>query len=188
MLAWTLSLIAYHIIELGQMDVHSYYMMPYLPVLFLIAGYAAGKTEAYPKYMPVLITLLIAQPVLAYTRIVPARWSNTNAGIPAELYEPETRIKLIQATPANELSIVGPDISGCIYFYFLEKKGFGFNSKEDLAELQTNKPVIELYIERGAKSLYTNDSSVWADPVIAGYLSGEFEQVGNFRVYRLKSH
>ncbi len=186
MLAWTLALLAYHIIELGQMDVHTYYMMPYLPVLFLASAYGAKQLESRRIYRILLIVLLLEQPIHAYARIVPARWNNNDTRVPPELYQEESRKELMQSSKPGELSIVGPDISGCIYFYFLEKKGFGFADKSDLLDRINDKTLIESYIERGAKNLYTNDSTVWKDAAINKYLSDTYTQVGNFRVYILK--
>ena len=120
MLCWTLALIIYHIIELAQMNVHSYYMMPYFPVLLLMVAYAVKHGYEQKKIYTLIIISLFLSPIATGFRIIPSRFTKTNPGIPTELYNDSTRNKLIQAAPNNALCIVGPDISGCIYFYHLE--------------------------------------------------------------------
>ena len=75
MLIWTISLITYHIIELAQMNVHSYYMMPYLPVLFLMVAYGVKNISSRKNANAILLTILILSPILAGLRIIPSRYS-----------------------------------------------------------------------------------------------------------------
>lgn len=183
---WTTALIAYHIIELAQMNVHSYYMMPYLPVLFLIVAYGVKHFSLKNPNSLLLVILLIISPILTGLRIIPSRFTKTNPGIPLELYNSNTRTELINAAPQNALCIVGPDISGCIYFYHLEKKGFGFNDLSELNQNLGNETRIENYIHRGATYLYTNDSSALQRDEILKH----FELVKNvesFYVFKIKN-
>lgn len=183
---WTTALIAYHIIELAQMNVHSYYMMPYLPVLFLIVAYGVKHFSLKNPNSLLLVILLIISPILTGLRIIPSRFTKTNPGIPLELYNSNTRTELINAAPQNALCIVGPDISGCIYFYHLEKKGFGFNELSELNQNLGNETRIENYIHRGATYLYTNDSSALHRDEILKH----FELVKNvesFYVFKIKN-
>ena len=184
MLCWTLALIIYHIIELAQMNVHSYYMMPYFPVLILMIAFAIKHLQNHKYANTLLFLILIAEPVLASTRIIPSRFTKPDPGIPLELYQDSSRKRLVDASP-NDLCIVGPDISGCIYFYHLEKKGFGFNDKEELLRVDNQQKLIDNYIERGAKYLYTNDSSLISDPRFNSYLKTLVLKEGGFYVYQL---
>jgi len=185
MLIYTLALIAYHIIELAQMNVHSYYMMPYYPLLFLMIGYGV-KNSCDKKYgYTFLIFVLILSPIATGFRIIPSRFTKTNPGIPMELYKDSTRSLLINATPQNALCIVGPDISGCIYFYHLEKKGFGFNNVTDLTEVLNSETRLENYVRRGARYIYTNDSNINKIKEIQIHFE-KINTVGDFQVYKLK--
>lgn len=186
MLLWTIALIAYHIIELAQMNVHSYYMMPYLPVLFLMVAYGVKHFSLKKPNSILLIILLIISPILTGLRIIPSRFTKSNPGIPTELYNTNTRNELINTAPSNALCIVGPDISGCIYFYHLEKKGFGFNDLSELNQNLGNETRLENYIRRGATFLYTNDSSALHQDGILKH----FELVKNvesFYVFKIKN-
>lgn len=186
MLVWTISLIAYHIIELAQMNVHSYYMMPYLPVLFLMVAYGARNISIKKNANVILFSILILSPILTGLRIIPSRFTKSNPSIPIELYQESFRNELISAAPANALCIVGPDVSGCIYFYHLEKKGFGFNSLSDLNERVGNETQLENFIGRGASYLYTNDSTVTSNAGIQARFS-LVKKVESFYVYKLNN-
>lgn len=186
MLVWTISLIAYHIIELAQMNVHSYYMMPYLPVLFLMVAYGVKNISLQKNAHLFLFSILLLSPILTGLRIIPSRFTKQNPGIPTELYNTTSRNELISAAPSNALCIVGPDISGCIYFYHLEKKGFGFNAIDELYEKMGKETRLENFIHRGAKYLYTNDSTSTNNYNIQQHFY-LVKKVESFYVYKLKN-
>ena len=153
---WALILLLYHLIELEQMRMHQYYMMLYIP-LFLFPM-VAGALVLLKKSPVILLILLIACPALAIIRIYPARFLKDDKAVPVALYEESSRIKLSEVVPTNQLTVVGPDESGCIFFYFLIKKGFGFERTEQLFEIENGKMKVENWIAKGGKYLYTNDS------------------------------
>lgn len=185
MLVWTIALIIYHIIELAQMNVHSYYMMPYFPVLLLMVAYAVKHGYEQKKIYTLIIISLFLSPIATGFRIIPSRFTKTNPGIPTELYNDSTRNELIQAVPNNALCIVGPDISGCIYFYHLEKKGFGLNNVNDLTEKIGNETRLENYVRRGARYIYTNDSTLQNLNEVKEYFV-LIKNIESFKVYKLK--
>ncbi|GAA3935226.1 glycosyltransferase family 39 protein [Hymenobacter algoricola] len=187
-LAWALALLAYHIIELRQMTVHQYYMLPYLPVLLLPVVAGARWLSRQPRWHWALALLLLAQPVLAFVRIAPARWMRGAREVPVELFEATTRARLRQAVPDSALCVVGPDNSGCKFFYFLHKKGFGYDESAQLFRpLPGGQPYLANCIQRGARYLYTNDSTLTADPRLRPYLAGRVRKVGAFEVLALRN-
>ena len=117
----------FHLLELHQMRVHQYYMLPAL--LFIVPLAAAGAVLLYRKnkWRPVVLLALIAAPVLASVRIIPARWWRDDLGIPKEFVNADQLKSLQEAVPKNKLVATGPDPSGCIHFYFLDKKGYSFD-------------------------------------------------------------
>jgi len=124
-LVWSMALLLYHFIELSQMKYHQYYMMPYMPILALIAGFGMQKMLEHRKksvkYFSYLCFYLV--PVIAVIRIYPARWVTTDHHLPEELYNANTRVELQKIVPDKELCLVGPDGSGAIFLYALHKKG-----------------------------------------------------------------
>jgi hypothetical protein len=186
-LVYALGLIAYHMLELRQMEVHGYYMMPYYPVLLLLVSFGAWQF-LQKKQMILLYLLIFAQPVLAAIRIVPARWLTKNKHVPQELYQETSRERLINAAPNNARTIVGPDVSNCIYFYFLHKKGYCFPTPEALfMQAENGKTNLENYITGGAEYLYIYlDDRSDIDAKMQPYSSRIFTE-GKFRVYKLNN-
>jgi hypothetical protein len=147
----------YHFLELRQMDVHHYYMIPvYFAIIALLYN---GINFIYKKGKYTFIfVLLIAQPVLACIRIIPARWGKSDLGISQTFSDNSKLIKLKSLLPDNAKVIAGPDESGCIYLYFLHKKGYGYERATQLTELKDGKLLLENYIYRGAEYLITSDA------------------------------
>jgi hypothetical protein len=185
-MAWIAGMLIHYLINLRMMDVHQYYLIPLFPVLFFCAALGANYLLE-KKYTIFLVLLLCIQPVLAAIRIIPPRWINANKSEPHEFYNKTLRAELENATPLKDLIITGPEDSGCILFYFLHKKGFGFLYPTELLELQPNKKTkIKDYIDRGAKYLYTNNPEVYNNNNLKPYFGRTIKVVGSFRVIELK--
>jgi hypothetical protein len=182
-LVWAIILSAYHFIELGQMKDHGYYMMPYLlPAMLLIGkGY---EWLLKKKWNVLVIILLLAQPILAYTRMS-HRWQQPDAYIPKALYEIDSRA-IIQNLPKDDLAIVGPDNSGSIHFYYTKAKGFGFSNTEELFETHEGKFILQDYFDRGAKYLYTPDINLLNDDRFTAHVDSIYYKSADYVVVRLK--
>jgi hypothetical protein len=188
-LAWTVALLAYYLVELHQMKDHTYYQLPLLPVLLLLGTWGAAWLARHPKGRPWLLALLLVQPVWATIRVDWSRWIKGDPDIAPELFNPVPRAALEAATPAGALCVVGPDDSGCKDFYFLHKKGFGFDRPEQLAAPApdgSNRTYLADCVAKGAKYLYTNDSLSLANPLLRPLLSRQVAQVGRFQVWALQ--
>ncbi len=181
---WGAAVLAYYFIELGKMQVHSYYLLPFLPLLLVFAVWG-GLFLKNSKYRWVFVFLLLAQPTLAFFRIVPPRFWAKDKAVPQELYLEPSRRALEEAVPNGQLCVVGPDSSRTIYFYFLHKKGFGFSETSDLEALANGKPRLEDYIRRGARYLYTADPQLPQSKVLRPYLQTEILREGTFLVFSL---
>ena len=179
LLVWAGVFMAYHLIELRQMEDHDYYMMPYLPLLVIAVAFGTWKSfMQFPKW--VTIILLLIQPVLAFTRIAPSRFLSEETEEKKILYIPEARQKLSECVPSDALCVVGPDDSRCIYFYLLNKKGFGFGEEGISQEL------LQEYIRKGAKYLYTSKKEIAEQQELAPYIGPVMCTESNFYVYSLK--
>ena len=188
---WGLGLVTYHIVELRQMEHHDYYMWTHLPFFFIIAsiGMFELKTRSWGKF--VVIVLLLLLPIFASTRIIPSRWIHKNPEVPDELQDKNQLVVLQNAVPKQSLCIVGPDVSNCIYFYYLNKKGWCYPELSQLADTnselkQTN---IQVAINKGAKYLYWNDHDHQLDQRqdLNPYFRKKIAVVGSWVVYELKS-
>ena len=183
-LLWSVLFIAYYLIELGQMKEHNYYLIIVIPLLILIV--TVGARHIYDKSKMLFLIVLILQPILSAIRIVPSRWMGESTEVPDELYNKESRNRLKFAIPENSHCIVEGDVSGCIWFYFLEKKGTNFSDKEKMFETVNNKLKIETAIEQGIRYLYTNDGSLQDDIRFKNYIEKKIMEEGSFTVYQLK--
>lgn len=184
-LAWALGLGAYYLLELRQMEGHTYYMLPLLPFLLLLAAWGAAWLR--PRAAPLLLVLLLVQPVWAFARVGWGRWLHSSPGVAPELFDPVSRAALEAATPPGALCVVGPDESGCKEFYFLHKKGFGFEWPGQLAQpMPTGQPYLADCVAKGARYLYTDDAAALRAPGLQPYVGRQLAQIGAFGVWELR--
>ncbi len=182
---WLIMFIIYYLIELSQMDEHNYYLIVCIPLLILIM--ISGAKFISDRYRIVLLILMIAQPVLSAIRVIPSRWMNRNNEVQDELYNETSRNRLKYFIPENAKCIAVPDQSGCIWFYFLNKKGYSFGNKEELKVMYNNRPKLESIVNSGIQYLYSNDESISQDEVLEKYIAKSIGKEGNFSVYKLQN-
>ena len=176
---WSGVFVVYHLVELGQMKHHDYYMMPYLPILSILMGFGAFKMLD-TKYKKFAVFLIGLQPVLACVRIIPARFLSKEQNAMQSFYDPSALKRLQEMVPDSALCIVGPDDSKCIYFYFLKKKGFGYSeslSKNEMAD----------YVNRGAKYIYTTQNELINNLDNSQFIGKKIGQEGEFLIYALST-
>jgi len=181
---WGGAILLYYLIEIRKMGVHSYYLLPFLPLLLVVAV-LGGLFLRDSKYRWLFVFLLAAQPCVAFFRIVPHRFWSDDKAVPRELYDEESRQRLEKAVPNDKLCVVGADNSRTIYFYYLHKKGFGFDQVTDLIAPADGKPLIEQYVRRGAQYLYADDLSTATAKGLGPYLKSEVLEEGSFKVFKL---
>jgi hypothetical protein len=163
-------------------------MLPLLPVLLLLASWGAAGLLRTRRARPWLLALLLVQPVWAFVRVGINRWVKGGPDVAPELFAPATRARLEAATPAGARCLVGPDDSGCIDFYFLHRKGFGFEQPDQLLKpTPSGRPYVAECVARGARYLYTNDSTTLSAPGLRPYLAREVTRVGAFQVWELQA-
>jgi hypothetical protein len=183
--AWALALGAYYLIELHQMEGHTYYMLPFLPLLLLLAAWGAAWLR--PRAAPLLLVLLLVQPVWAFARVGWGRWLHGSPDVAPELVAHASRAALEAATPTGALCVVGPDESGCKNFYFLHKKGFGYEKPGQLGQPAANgQPYLATCIAKGARYLYTNDTTSLHTLQLRPYLGQQLTKIGSFGVWELR--
>ena len=143
---WAAALFAYHIIELQQMDVHTYYMFPYLPLIFIIAAKGYALLLEKQKYLLVLL-ILISLPIIAIAGTF-HNFINDSKNLPKDFFITEERNALDKIIPDNAFTLLGPDQSHCIYLYFTHTKGLTFGNAKEF-----NKQWLKNGIEKGATYL-----------------------------------
>lgn len=181
---WLFLFLIYYFVELKQMNEHNYYLLVCLPLLLLVM--IAGAEYLYKRSLLIFTLLMLAQPVLSAMRIIPSRWMGQNNELPDAFLSESSRLKLQAVVPDNNLCIMANDNSGCIWFYFLHKRGFAVADKSMLREMQNNMPNIKKYIQEGAGYLYSDDPSLATDDIISVFIDKKLMQEGRIAVYRLR--
>lgn len=179
LLVWSIAILAYFFFEMNMIaKVHDYYLMPFLPVLFILVAYGAYQLLHVGNRLiqGTTIILLISLPFFAWLRIN-GRWDTNKLEFDKAYYHDKALLRSL--VPENEYVVVGNDNSHFILLYYLNRKGWAFDSDElDAASL-------DYYISNGARYLFT-DSRVDEQAGIRSYLGDKIFEKGDLRVYKLK--
>jgi hypothetical protein len=175
-----LSVIGYFLYEVNMIaNVHDYYLFPFLPLLFMLVSYGAYNMLKQPnkfvRYLAIMLLLIL--PLTAYLRMQ-VRWDVDSPGFNKDLltYKQELR----NAVPKDALCVVGSDESHYIYFYYVDKKGWGFD-QDKLDAVALRKMIGE-----GAGYLYSDSRTVDGNAAIASCLDHLILEKGSVRVYKLR--
>lgn len=176
-----LPVLAYFIYELNMIaTVHDYYLLPFLPFLFLLVGggiYLLLRSTKKTMHV-IAIVLFAVLPFTAFLR-TDSRWDVNEPGFNKDLLV--HREELINAVPPDALCIAGNDLSQRIMFYYIKKRGWNFMNEEiDAAKLQ------EL-IPKGARYLYSDSPLTLNDTTIRKFFRRTIGTFGSIQVYELKT-
>ena len=177
---WGIVLILYFLFESNMIGKsHDYYLFPFLPLLFLLVGFGAGKISSLNKkaYKALTIILLLLLPFFAFLRM-DKRWDPDKPGFNKDLllYKDDLR----DAVPENALCVAGNDFSNYIFYYYIDKKGWGYyNDYLDGEQLKQ-------MIVQGAQYLYSDSRKIDENRFISVFLERLVLEKGSIRVYKLK--
>jgi len=178
---WLLGVVAYFLFELEVIaKVHDYYLMPFLPLVFLaIVGGAMWCFQQNKKWLSIaVVVMLLAMPVTAWLR-VGKRWETASPGFNADIYAHRSAIQAV--LPKGELVVAGNDVSTYIFLYYIDRHGWAF-SENDLTE-----ELLENYIERGARYLLSDSEKMDALVAQSPLVDSVLLQAGSVKVYALRS-
>ena len=175
-----LGIIAYFLFELNMIaNVHDYYLFPFLPLLFMLVAYGAyhllRQHDKVIRYIAIVLLLIL--PLTAYLRMQ-VRWNVDSPGFNKDLLTYKQELQA--AVPKDALCIVGNDESHYIFFYYIDKKGWGFNNDELFAA------DLRQMIEQGAGYLYSDSRVIDENKEISVYFERLILEKGSVRVYSLK--
>lgn len=156
---------------------HGYYAIIFLPALALLA--AKGYVVLHRSRAGLLVVLVWLAPVWAWARMAQANWSPGNYKVPAEFLSESSRLRMRQYSDTSKRWIVGPDISGCVYFYYTGAKGFPWTDSSESPDLMRS------YIRRGASGIVTNRPDLIQKCMPEGMTYTEMHREGNFRWYSI---
>lgn len=161
--------------------VHDYYLFPFYPLLFVLVAYGAYHLCQSPnKWHKLLtVTLLLLLPITCYFRMKD-RWDLNSPGFNVNLLSYKADLR--NAVPNNALVVAGNDVSHFIFLYYINKKGWGFDSDNLTPE------ILKSTIENGAKYIYTDSEVILNNPKITCFFDELVMERGNVRVYKLKNN
>lgn len=174
----SLSISFYFFYELNMIsNIHDYYLFPFLPLLFILVSYGAGKliSSKYMFFKILSFVLLIALPILTEARMA-SRWNDSNPGVNIDLYNYKDELRT--AVPKNALCIAGSDYSHFIMLYYIDKKGWSFDEAE---------PPIQTMIEQGAEYLYLDSTQINNPSYFLPYTDSLIVKKGSIHVYKLNT-
>jgi uncharacterized membrane protein YuzA (DUF378 family) len=175
-----LSVIAYFLFEINMIDiVHDYYMMPFLPPLFILVVY--GIREFLKTSMPlkwVVIALALAAPLCAY-RAVQNYWSVEMSFCNPYLFIHKKDLR--NAVSQNEKCIILNDQSTYVFSYLIDKQGFIFwNNELPVAWVED---MIKNY---GVTYMYSDSRKVDERADFQPFIDSLIMQRGSVKVLKLK--
>jgi len=158
---------------------HDYYLFPFLPLLFMLVAYGAFNLlrQQYKVIRYLVIVLLLILPLTAWLRMQ-VQWNEDSPGFNKDLLSYKEDLR--GAVPKNALCVVGNDESHHIFFYYVDKKGWGFNNDE------LSGSNLKQMIEDGASYLYSDSRAVDENADIKACLDQLVMEKGTVRVYSLK--
>lgn len=159
--------------------IHDYYLFPFYPLLFILVGYGAyhlylTKIRLY-RYLTIIFILVL--PLTCFLRMK-ERWNPDSPGFNKDLLL--YKIELRNAIPKNALVVAGNDESHFIFFYYIDKKGWGFNNDKLTSE------ELKSMIDKGAEYLYTDSKVILNQSEITNYLDKLILERGTIKIYSLK--
>ncbi|TND10257.1 MAG: hypothetical protein FD123_505 [Bacteroidetes bacterium] len=180
LLCWLAGVLLYYFFELNAITlVHDYYLMPFLPLLFLAVSFGALRMfHAGGLSKIVTLILLVILPLAAFLRC-DSRWDEKDPGFNADLLTYKTQLR--SAVPPDARIIIGNDMSANIGFYYTGKKGWNFFD-DNLTPERLND-----LLGKGAQYLYSDSRKIESDEKIKPFLGETVGTFGSIHVIRLKN-
>ncbi len=167
--------VAYYLFEMHAIGKgHDYYMMPFVPILFLTVALGAHFVlRLNPQFRKWILLPILVLPITCFLK-ADVRWANgakQGQWVHAEA--------LRKAIPEGSLCVAGNDVSQRIHLYALRRKGWAF--------MDDSLPVeyLEQYVNQGAEYLVSTSSAVEEDAALQPYLGELVFDSEEIRAYRL---
>lgn len=178
LIVWSLSVLSYYLFEMNAIGrVHDYYLFPFLPILFIIVAYGAYNlfnSTISLKYITLVVLIIL--PLTAYLRMQ-KRWDINSPGFNKDLLTYKNELR--NSVPKDALCIAGNDISQCIMFYYIDKKGWAFCN-------DTLEPgIFKAMINDGAQYLFSDSRILEKNSEVAPFLGEQIAETGSIKVFNL---
>jgi hypothetical protein len=177
---WLLQFVVFYVVAIERMQNHSYYFMTLLPLFVFVV---LKNIQNEKRTHQVLMWVFALNMVWAIVRIVPSRWTHEKMQIPEDFKRVSFRDSIKEIIPKGKQVLIGPDVSGCIYFYYTNTKGYSFATAEEFKE--KGPKFIQEIKDRGIEYLVYEDKYNMSKMVAADSNLIEIKNVGNFRICQI---
>lgn len=178
-----LGFLIFYIIAIERMHHHSYYFIALLPflVLSILNSYKASGLQ-----FKLLILFCGLNFFWSFARIIPSRWKDGGQGIPVEFKNKEQRELLASKMKTSKISLVGPDVSGCVFFYFTGTKGYSFNKFDEIFEERKQGSEFDQMLSSGLDKILIYKSDAIDRRLNLIKNKKLVDRVGNFEIWSLE--
>ncbi|MEL6866064.1 MAG: glycosyltransferase family 39 protein [Bacteroidota bacterium] len=170
----------YFILEISPIGfVHDYYLMPFLPWVYLVMAQGVQFLSRIHPYVRVALIGLMLFCIFYNPRVMAHYWSQEETYINNDLFK--YREELIAAAPMEAKCIILNDVSLFNFSYMIDKRGYIFYN--DGLKFGWIKDMIN---NKGAEYLYSDSEKINKDPKLADYVERLVLDAGSIQVYELK--
>jgi hypothetical protein len=175
-----LSVIIYFFYESNMIDaIHDYYMLPFLPPLFIIVGYGIKQLWHMNTLTRSTATfLLVALPFFA-VQTVKNYWSLEETGFNNDVIKYKDDLR--KAVPNDALCIILNDYSNFVFSYQIDKQGYIFSDADWPPEW-----IGDMVKRLSVRYLYSDNRKMDDNPKVKPYLDALILERGSVRVFKLK--
>ncbi len=179
---WFIFFIVFYFFGIERMKNHAYYFMVLLPLIVMFSIHLFRLKAIKKQYIYFILFMNFTWTIL---RIVPNNWINIEKQLPKEFTEKKYLDEFKSYIKPGDRVFIGPDKSGCIYFYFTNTKGFSFANENELFELDTDTIKLNKVFFKKANKLIIKDVK-YEKKLLETFPYVKFDKnIGSFRVYNL---
>lgn len=160
-----------------QFEQHGYYALFMAPFIAMAAGFGYFRLVS-GRYRWLILLLLLA-PVWAWIRMAP-NWTLSRSRVPESLLRQDVQSEILKLSDTSLRYIVGPDQSGCVYFYYLHAKGFPWYTEND------SQQDIAKWVRWGADGIITNRTELLEKHYSDSLIWEKTGEAGGFIWYRVR--
>lgn len=177
---WLIQFVVFYVVAIERMQNHSYYFMTLLPLFVFVTLKKVGNPK---RTHQILFWVFLLNMTWAIVRIVPSRWTNEKMQIPEDFKRMSFRDSIQEMIPKGKQILIGPDVSGCIYFYYTNTKGYSFASSQEFEE--KGAEFLQYLKTQGIDYLLYENKESMRELVSKESSLVEIKSVGNFRICRI---
>lgn len=158
---------------------HGYYYLAITPLLSMAV--AVGIKQVYQSKYVAMLILAAAAPIWSYARIDVANWQGKGMRIPDEFLSDSFLTEAQKLSAQSNDWIVGPDVSGCVYFYFTRSKGYPWYDTANGVENELLR-----YSKYKAGGVITNEPAIFENAIKGKVKYKVIGKSGSFVWYRFE--